>query len=602
MSDVRALNGYILYNSFISGYENLLKNKNRINEINVFPVPDGDTGNNMVSTFHSTIQVPVVSRSVSLTMHGIADRALSGARGNSGIIVAQFLNALSIECADKVTMTTREFGKALQNAAAHTYSAIENPQEGTLITIFRIWSDEMFRLGEFVHDFREVFSQSIHAARLALDRTMDQLAILRNAGVVDAGASGFVSFLEGVALMITTGVVPPKRIAFPLSAEDKDEATHEIPDSADTITFKYCTEALVLRRRSESGAIMDATAALRHALAALGDSLIISEGRDKLKVHIHTDEPAKLFLALKDYGRVIEQKVDDMRIQFSAAHHPVSRIAIVTDSIADIPQELLERYQIHVIPQKILWGDDEYLDRLTISAETFYPYLDGRVDYPSSSAPDPHRVDQMLSWLASHYESIIAIPVGKSQSGTWQVMRNSADKLAQHGYPVTVVDSKLNSAAQGLVVLAAAEDAASGLDRDDVLKRVSVNIAKARILVSVATFKYMVRGGRVSALKGFFAALTNLKPIVSLDQEGKGTAFGASFSQEGSKKKILRSVRAHRESISRYAVVHAGVPERACRYADELGVILGRPPEYIMEISPVVGIHAGIGAVAVAYL
>jgi dihydroxyacetone kinase-like predicted kinase len=173
--------------------------------------------------------------------------------GNSGIIVAQFLNALAVECADKETMTTREFGKALQNAAAHTCSAIENPQEGTLITIFRIWSDEMFRLGELLQDFREVFSRSIHAARLALEQTRDQLAVLKNAGVVDAGASGFVSFLDGVVRMIATGVVPPKRMAFPLSVEDEEESMHDVPESADTITFKYCTEALVLRRRSDAG-------------------------------------------------------------------------------------------------------------------------------------------------------------------------------------------------------------------------------------------------------------------------------------------------------------------------------------------------------------
>ena len=499
-------------------------------------------------------------------------------------------------------MSTREFGKALQHAAAQTYLAIDNPREGTLITVFRTWSDEMSRLGEILHDFREVFSRSIHAARLALERTKDQLSVLKDAGVVDAGASGFVSFLEGVARMIATGVVPPKRLAFPLSVADEEELAHDVPESADTITFKYCTEALVLRKRSDSGTVTDAGPSLRQALAGLGDSLIISEGRDKLNIHIHTDEPARLFLALKEYGRVLEQKVDDMRLQFNATHHPVSTTAIVTDSIADISPELIDRYQIHVIPQKILWGDDEYLDRLTISAQTFYPFLDDRAEYPSSSVPDPHRVDQVFSWLAAHYQSIIAIPVGKSLSGTWQVMRNSAEKLAQQGYPVTVVDSKLNSAAQGLVVLAAAEAAAAGLGHEAILGRLSDSIARARIFVSVATFKYMVRGGRVSALKGFLAALTNLKPIVSLDREGKGTAFGASFSQEGSKRKILRNIRAHRSTISRYVVVYAGAPQQASRYADDLAAILGHPPEYIMEISPIVGIHAGIGAVAVAYV
>lgn len=103
---------------------------------------------------------PAVSRSVSLTMNSMADRALSGASGNSGIIIAQFLNALAIACADRETMTTREFGKAPQHAAAQTYSAIDNPREGTPISVFRIWSDDLSRLGEPANDFREVFSHT----------------------------------------------------------------------------------------------------------------------------------------------------------------------------------------------------------------------------------------------------------------------------------------------------------------------------------------------------------------------------------------------------------------------------------------------------------
>jgi len=599
MNDVMTLNGYVLYNSFLSGYENLLKHKNHINDINVFPVPDGDTGNNMVSTFYSTIQSPTLSRSLSITMNGIADRALSGARGNSGIIVAQFLNGLANECSEKETMTTVEFGNALKNAAAYTYLAIENPQEGTLITILRIWSEEMYRLGQIIHDFRELFTRSVESARLALEKTKEQLAVLKKANVVDAGASGFVSFLEGVARMISTGVVPQKRGSSPVFPEEDETDGHDIPETADTITFRYCTEALLTRREGESGAMPDDLADL---LRPLGDSLMVSKGRDKVKVHIHTDDPAALFLMLRDHGRIIEQKVDDMRLQYNAVHHPVSKTAIVTDSIADIPRELLDRYQIHVIPQKILWGEDEYLDRLTITPGTFYPYLDSRSEYPGSSIPDPYRVDQVFSWLASHYESIIAVPVGKALSGTWQVMENSAQKLKAKGYPVTVVDSRLNSAAQGLAVLSAAEAAAAGRPYGEIIEVLEKSIRGAKIFVSVATFKYMVRGGRVSALKGFIAALTNLKPVISLDENGKGVAFGASFSQDGSKKKILKGVMKNRDAIRKYAVVHAGVPDRARDYADELNRILGKEPEYIMEISPVVGIHAGIGAVAVAWI
>jgi len=613
MSDIVNLNGYILYNSFISGYENLLRHKKFINDINVFPVADGDTGTNMVSTFYSTIQVPSLSRSVSRTLNHIADRALSGARGNSGIIVAQYLNGLADACAERDTMTTREFGAALRKAAATTCRAVENPKEGTLITIMNVWSEEMYRLGHAVRDFRDLFIQSIGAARSALERTTLQLAVLKTANVVDAGASGFVSFLEGVARMIVSGTVPPKRRLIPLSIGGEDSLAGEAHEALADIPYRYCTEALLLRPEAPvrdltpqqtptRDGVPAAGGSLRELLKGLGDSLIVSEGRDKIKIHIHTDEPSRVFFLLRGHGRIIEQKVDDMRLQYQAVHHPVSRTAILTDSIADIPGELIDRFQIHVIPQKILWGDDEYLDRLTITPETLYPYLDGRSDYPGSSVPDPRRVDQVMAWLAAHYESVIAIPVGKALSGTWQVMEQSAKKLREAGYPVFVVDSRLNSAAQGLAVLSASGDAANGLPCGEILERLGRTIARSRILVSVATFKYMVRGGRISALKGFIAALTNLKPVITLDPSGKGVAFGAAFSQRGSLKKILKAVRKNRGAITRYAVVHAGVPERAAAWAKDISAILGFGPEYIMEISPAVGLHAGLGSVAVAYV
>lgn len=587
----------MLYNCFVSGYESVLEHKKRINDINVFPVADGDTGNNMASTLFSITQIPEVSPSAARTLAVIADRALSGARGNSGIIIAQFLNGLAAECAGLETLTAREFGAALRNASASAYRAVEEPREGTLITVLRVWAEEMERLANFAHDVRTVFTQSLERAREALSNTTEQLEALRKANVVDAGASGFVAFLEGIARMIATGAVPKRNPARAMDAGE--EIGLDIGESAEAITKTYCTEALLLRN---DGRPADGGEALRAELRPLGDSLIVSVGPEKTKIHIHTDDPARVFFLLREHGRIIEQKVDDMRLQYAAVHDPVSRTAILTDSIADIPRELIERYQIHVIPMKILWGEDEYLDRVTITPETFYPYLDERKEYPGSSIPDPRRVEQVLSWLSSHYESIIAIPVGKRLSGSWQVMENAAKKLTAEGYHITVVDSRLNSAAQGLTVLSAAEDAEAGLSHEAIVDRLAERIARARIFVSIATFKYMVRGGRVSALKGFIAAIANLKPIVSLDREGKGIAFAASFSRGGSKKKILRHVAKNRELIARYAVVHAGAPELAGEYARELASILGKECEYIMEISPAVGLHAGKGAVAVAYI
>lgn len=599
MDDMDGINGYQFYHSLLSGYESLLKEKRKLNDINVFPVADGDTGNNMVATVYSTLQVPRVFRSLFKTLSSLADRALSSARGNSGIIIAQFINSVSRNCPDKPTLSAEEFSVALSKAAADTGLAIENPREGTLLTVLHAWTKEFRRLSERGGELKEHFVKSLDVAREALKETTNQLDVLKKAGVVDAGASGLVAFLEGIARMFVSGKVSWQRTAFAADAADSAEYVHNIPEGSGDIEYRYCTEALLLH---DGPAANDLAQSLRGELHSFGDSLIISTGKNKTKIHVHTNDPARLFFTLKDHGRIIEQKVDDMVRQYKAVHQPVSHIAIVTDSIADIPPDLIDRYQIHVIPLKILWGNDEYLDRLTIDADTFYPYLDSREDYPGSSIPDPVRVGQVFSWLAAHYESIIAIPVGKVLSGTWQVMRRSADALSEDGYRISVIDSRLNSAAQGLVVLAAAEDAAKGLSHDEIVDRTEQRVRGAKILVSVATFEYMVRGGRISALKGAIAAMTHLKPIISLDDTGKGVAYGASFTQSKSLRKIIAEARRHSSGMYRYAVVHAACPEHAAAFAQEVAVAVGHEREYIMEISPVVGIHAGVGAIALAWI
>jgi DegV family protein with EDD domain len=611
------LDGYILRNSFLSGYERLLLDKNKINDINVFPVADGDTGNNMVSTFYSTVSALPVTRSLTGTLDAIADRALSGARGNSGIILAQYLNGLARECSGHQAMGAREFGVALSNAASHAYRALENPREGTLLTVLRIWSDEMRRLGDALPDFSEIFITSVAAAREALSRTKEQLAELKKANVVDAGASGFVSFLEGVAHMIVTGELPVHRAEYSAEIATSEFDTHDVFSADGNIPFRYCTEALLSRSYSDDSAVRTVDQvrvenalrdedALRDELMArlspLGNSLVLGLGREKTRVHIHTNEPAALFRELSGYGKIIEQKVDDMALQFNAVHRPVSKIAIVTDSIADIPRELVDALQIHVIPQKIVWGEEEYLDRLTMTGSDFYSMLSTRKDSPGSSVPDPRRAGQVFSWLSSHYNSVIAIPVGKALSGTWQVMKNAAKPLEAGGFPVTVVDSKLNSAAQGLVVLSAARAAAEGKNYAEILGLIGTLVAKARIYVSVADIKFMVRGGRVSAAKGLVAAIGHLKPIVTLDAEGHGAIGGFAFTAKSARAKILSRLIRARADIGSYAVVYAGAVETAAAWAEELTLALGKKPEYVMEISPVVGMHAGIGCVAVAYI
>lgn len=510
----------------------------------------------MVQTMWGMLHLPYVSRSFSKTMSALADQSLSSARGNSGILVAEFINCLASQFSKQDSITERELTRALSIAAEGTGKALENPREGTILTVLKVWTRELDRLVSIGGTLRDNFALSLESARLCLDETRHQLEELRRANLVDAGASGFVSFLEGVARLVVTGKVSWARQAFSKETLELSIGSTDLPSTDGNIPYRYCTELLLENPR---GVAPDGSDDIRQRIEDLGDSLIVSHGRAKTKIHLHTNEPSSVLHALRGRGRILEQKIDDMVLQYQAIHHPLSPVAVLTDSIADIPQELLDKYHIHVIPLKILWGDEEYLDRLSMTTDIFYPWLDERPDYPGSSIPDPRRVEQVFLWLSAQYTSIIAIPVGKVLSGTYQVLRTAADHLAAQGYTVSVIDSKLNSAAQGLVVLAAAEDASRGKSHAEILEATAHRIAKSRILVSVASFTYMVRGGRISALKGAIAAATHLKPIITLDPDGRGIAYGASFSQAGSWKKIVREVRRCAKDISRYAVVHAGV-------------------------------------------
>lgn len=596
MPEIVSLNGFHISHSFFSGFERLRKEREHLNRINVFPVPDGDTGNNMVSTLSQIARDLRPSRSVHATFRAMADSAISGARGNSGMIVAQFIYGIYREVGERARLSTAEFSLALRNAVHYAYRAIENPAEGTIITVLRNWTEELHALSATVHDFHELMVKSRPSAHRALEYTKEELAALSKAGVVDAGAQGFVSFLEGILVSFRSG----KPVRCGLASREvpgwdfADDGAEDIPVDGD-IPFRYCTEVLLETDLADADP-------LRAALHGEGDSLIVTQGVGKMRIHLHTNDPEHLLSRLRGFGTVLNQKVDDMFRQFQAVHDRAGTVAIVTDSIADIPPFLMDELQIHLVPQRILWGDELYLDRVTMTGKTFYPLLDERKEYPGSSLPDPVSIRAMFRHLAAHYQSIVALPVSDAISGTWNAMRLEAEALRDEGYPIQVVDTRLNSAAQGLVVIESARAAASGAGFNEVVKIAESVRDRTRILVGVSTFKYMVRGGRVSRLKGFVATAMNLKPVITLDKDGKGAVSGKAFSQKGVIRKIIDSVSRMRDEggIERYAVVHAASPERAAAFAEELEALLGKPPEYIMEISPIVGSHAGKGALAVA--
>ncbi len=589
--DITFLSGETLYKAFISGTMEVKRNKNKLNRMNVFPIPDGDTGSNLLYTMESIITETKHQESMKKTLDSMAKAALGGARGNSGIIFAQFLHGINEEFKDFENCTIKSFAETLKKAVPYAYNAILNPIEGTMITVIREWVEAIYHLKDVRITFEEMITQALDAARKALENTPNQLSTLKKASVVDSGGNGFVLFLEGMVNFLQRKEVEQ------LPEYEEEAVTEENFVLTEQLQYRYCTEAFLTNITTDSSKI-------KQAIKGLGDSLIVAGSKENMRVHIHTNEPDKLFSILRGHGSILQQKVDDMKKQFQTAHQRLHKIALLTDSIADLPDTLIDQYQIHVIPLNLMLEGSSYLDKVTIKPDCFYSLLDQLNEYPTSSQPTQAYIDNLFSFLSSHYDSIIAMIVSKEMSGTFQVVKKASEKLIKDGYPIAVIDTKQNSGAEGLLVLHAAKALEQGKGHEEIVNLIEYTLQKTKIYVSINTFKYMVKGGRVSKAIGILGKLLNIKPIISIDENGKGIAFGKAFSSKSNIKKILQLVTEdHQENrIKSYCVVHAHAPQRATLIGDQLTGLLGKAPDYITEISPIVGLNAGKGAVAVAYI
>ena len=582
-----------IYYSFLSGAQEVIRNKRVLNEINVFPVSDGDTGSNLAHTMHTIMQEAKIARTVKETMNSIADAALNGARGNSGIILAQYINGIFMSIRNDDNISITGFADMVKNAVPHAYHAISDPVEGTIITVIKDWAEAIDRSKDQAKDFHELLASSAQVALVSLKATTYQLKILEESNVVDSGAKGFVYFVQGFTQFLKTGHFVSDH---DIDQEEVDFVEYPTHDHAE-INERFCTEALL------SGQNLDLDE-IRNELKPYGDSLIVAGNTGKAKVHIHTNEPAQIFQILKTKGIILQQKADDMVRQNEDAYHRKYSIALVTDSIADLPLEYMDEHQIHMFPLNLLFDGSTYLDKVTMTPEIFYPLLDQVEEYPKSAQPNPKTMENYLGTIASHYDKIIVITVAKAQSGTHDVFDKAAEKFRKQGKEIAVIDSKQNSGAEGLLVMKASELIQRGNEMADIVEEIEALRKDTKILVSVNTLKYMVRSGRLNRAAGLAGSIVNLKPVVSLDDEGKGSIAAKAFSEKSNTDKILQIMQDDHKNkkITRFSIFHANAEKRANDLKIRTVALLGYEPEYIMNISTIVGMSAGVGTVAVSYM
>jgi hypothetical protein len=590
--NISSINGKYLYYAFSSGKDAVLEKRNHLNKINVFPVADGDTGTNLVLTMRSMVHGSQANSSIEKVSYDMANAALIGSHGNSGIIFAQFVQGLYNGSKNKSELSKRDFANAVRLGVDSAYRSVSHPVEGTILTIMKTWADSLASLHERTTSFTDFISHSIEPIKKELLESPKKLKILEDAGVVDAGAEGFIYFVEGFLHFLKSDVKPTTSLN---DTEITIEAETHHFERYRILEYRYCTEGLIHLQKLEADLVKD-------LIYPLGDSLIVAKSSDKLKFHIHTNDPAVIFTMLSKYDPILNAKVEDMQLQIEDQFKPRASVAMVVDSACDLPKSILDKYQIHLIPINLLLGENHFLDKIVITPNQFYNLIDEQKLTPQTSQPSVKSFENLYESLLDNYKAIISIHLSNALSGTWNAAKLAAEKFPKE--KIAVINSKNISSSLGLIVQRVAEEIDMGKPLNELVEFTETLLSKTRILVGVKTLKYMIRSGRVSPVKGILANIFNLKPIISLDGNGASKLLGKSFGFRNNINNILKELihRNKQHPIYRYAIGHAHNEVEAIATAKAIESAIGKEAEFIIDIAPVIGVHAGIGSVSVAFI
>jgi uncharacterized protein len=591
------LDGPRLHRALMAGIGYVLSRQEYINKINVFPVPDGDTGTNMALTLNAIIDNTAMEEydSIKRLMSDTADATLNAARGNSGAILAQFFEGMYESTEDAEKIDARAFAKMMEGGSIAARSALEKPIEGTIITVIHAFSMSLnSRVAKGEQDISHLLHGSLNDTKTALKKTTGQLAVLKKAGVVDAGAQGFTDLLTGIYQFIKEGDIRRLYEHLPEVDDIKIEDQHDY--SAD-LTFRYCTECLI------SGHNLDRDT-VRETMSKYGDSIVVAGSKRKIKLHIHSDDPAEVFNTCRQFGKIKGEKADDMfrQSQIAKKHH--NKIAVLVDSATDLKQEEIDKLDINVVPLNIHFGTETYIDKLTINSSSFYEKLKNGFSPAKTSQPSFDSLRRQYEYLHTHYDGIIALHIPEVLSGTF----NSSCKAANTVDPekIKVVDMHNTSISANLIVKKVAQHAQNGASLEELESLAIKYCEQAKIFAALPDLSYAVSGGRLSIRKKQICDLLHITPIITADAIGKISIAGVLFGKNNLPKKIMRFAAKKLDKSKKYDFsIGFGTNTDAAKQLEAL--LKKHCPASINSIDsyaigPTLGAHIGPDAIGIAFL
>jgi DegV family protein with EDD domain len=570
-----------------------------LDRINVFPIPDGDTGTNLALSLRAIADAldGVEDSSVSSIAERIAEAGVLGARGNSGMMLAHYFLGFADGLEGRSRAGPEELTAAMCRATSSLYQAVDKPIEGTILTVVRESTEEIDRLAPQLPDLRDLARRLLQAAHASLKRTPELLPVLRQAKVVDAGAKGFVCFVEGMVSVIEGRTRPT--FAHVVAPQVPDAAAAaEYPDETDR-AYRFCAEFVV------RGHTLPERRQLAGAVRELGGSLIVNRASSVAKIHIHTDEPTEVESALAVLGGIVEcVKAEDMRAQHRGRRlRPTRQLTVLTDTTCDLPPELIIEHDITIVPLSVMFGDEAFLDQVDITQEEFLARLtDPRQPLPTTSQPAPAHFDEAYGRAAEHADEVLGVIVAGALSGTLGQAQVTAARFEDAR--ISIHDSCTASLGLGMRVLRAAELAKEGRGVDEIVAELERLKERSGLYITVDKLDYLQRSGRLGKAHAFVGNLFDLKPILSVDREGHLVPVDRVRHRGALIPRVLElfadRIPAERTRL-RMGVVHVLRRDVADELASELERRFAPDEILVRPATSVIAAHTGPGAWGVFY-
>ena len=582
-----------------NAYKRVEQKKEEINKINVFPVPDQDTGSNLSATLKGAKTVVEGREFYDLKELGTAilEAMLISAQGNAGVIFTGFLAGF-LPALKETDVGVKDFSAAFTVGAERARLSIQNPREGTMLDVIDAASYSLKKEAQNDEDFLQILKKAVKEAETALLATREKLPVYKKANVVDAGGMGILIILESW-LEILGGSVQPR------SAQIQERPLETVSRMIQEITHRYEVVGLI---RAVPGPLHD-EAEVKEMLKDIGDFIDVIKIGDKMKIHIHTNRPDDAEKAIRGLGEVISMRVEDMAEEVAAKPPILGRsIGIVTEDIADLTPKILEKYRIETAKTFINWPEGQ-----SLSGENLYQKMReaekrGMKNFPKSSQANPEQYLEAYKKQLKAFEKVLCIAVSSKLSGSFSSAL-VAKGLVSDPNKVIIFDSLQVSVGQGLVVLRAVELIREGKGVDEITKELSKTIEKIKLYIIFKDPKWVEAGGRISKSQAAWIRrlkMFNIHPLIAV-KEGvlakNGIVFAGSSAEALFKQtaKDSKKDRAAGKKI-RAIIAHADDLESAKKLKAMLKEKIDAEISYITLVAPTLGVHAGPGSLIAAWI